>query len=42
METETNNPFADVGKLIQQLKVLGLDMAPIIESRQGYGSSGRG
>jgi phasin family protein len=34
METETNNPFADVSKLIQQFKVPGLDMAPIIESRR--------
>ena len=34
METETNNPFADVGRMIQQFKVPGLDMAPIIESRR--------
>ena len=34
METETNNPFADVGKMIQQFTVPGLDMAPIIESRR--------
>lgn len=33
MATETN-PFDDVTKLIQQFKVPGLDMAPIIESRR--------
>jgi phasin family protein len=34
METETNNPFADVSRMIQQFNVPGLDMAPIIESRR--------
>jgi phasin family protein len=33
MATETN-PFDDVTKMIQQFKVPGLDMAPIIESRR--------
>ena len=33
-KAETNNPFADVGRMIRQFKVPGLDMAPIIESRR--------
>ncbi|GAB7546870.1 hypothetical protein CS8_065600 [Cupriavidus sp. 8B] len=33
MTTETN-PFADVTKMIQQFKIPGLDMSPIIESRR--------